>query len=247
MGDLSWLTARPVAHRGLHDAGSGIVENMPSAVDAAVRAGFAIEVDLQLSADGVPMVFHDSTLQRLTTAEGPLQALTAAQLQALPFRATGDHMMRLDDLLERVDGRVPLVIELKSAHAPAISLATRAAARVATYGGPAALMSFDPRLLAVVRREAPAVPRGIVAERNYEGEDEHPLDALQRFALGHLLHWPQSRFQFVAYRVADLDALGPRIARRLGLPLLTWTVRTAADRARAARFADQMIFEGFRP
>ncbi|MFG1419193.1 glycerophosphodiester phosphodiesterase family protein [Xanthobacter sp. V0B-10] len=247
MSDLSWLTARPVAHRGLHDAASGIVENTPSAVDAAVRAGFAIEVDLQLSADGVPMVFHDSTLERLTTAEGPLRARTAAQLQALPFRATADRMMRLDDLLARVDGRVPLVIELKSARTPATALAARAAARVAAYGGPAALMSFDPRLLAVVRREAPAVPRGIVAERNFEGEDEPPLGVLRRLTLGHLLHWPRSRFQFVAYRVADLDALGPRIARRLGLPLLTWTVRTAADRARAARLADQMIFEGFRP
>lgn len=247
MSDLSWLTARPVAHRGLHDAAAGIVENTASAVDAAVAGGFAVEVDLQLSADGVPVVFHDSTLERLTTGEGPVAARTAAELQALPFKGTGDRMMRLDDLLERVAGRAPLVIELKSAWEVNTALATRAADRVAAYGGPAALMSFDPRLLPIVRERAPDVPRGIVAEFDFTGEEWPGLNPFQRMALGHLLHWPASRFQFVAYRVADLGALAPHVTRGLGIPLLTWTVRTAEERARAARYADQIIFEGFRP
>lgn len=247
MSDLSWLTARPVAHRGLHDAAAGIIENTPSAVDAAIAAGFAVEVDLQLSADGVPVVFHDSTLERLTTAEGPVAARTAAELQALPFKATTDRIMRLDDLLERVGGRVPLVIELKSAQEANTALAARAADRIATYAGLAALMSFDPRLLPTVRERAPGVPRGIVAEFGFTGEDWPGLTPFQRMLLGHLLHWPASRFQFVAYRVADLGALAPHITRRLGMPLLAWTVRTEEDRARAARHADQIIFEGFRP
>ncbi|MDQ0506920.1 glycerophosphodiester phosphodiesterase family protein [Xanthobacter agilis] len=247
MSALSWLTARPVAHRGLHDAGTGIVENTPSAVDAALQAGFAIEVDLQLSADGVPMVFHDSTLDRLTTGTGPVSARTADELQALPFKATADRIMRLDDLLARVNGRVPLIIELKSEREPNTTLATLAAARIAAYGGHAALMSFDPRLLPTVRAHAPEVPRGIVAELDFSGDDWPGLNPFQRMLLGHLLHWPASRFQFVAFRVADLDALAPRIARWCGLPVLTWTVRTPDERKRAARYADQIIFEGFRP
>ncbi|MFG1481156.1 glycerophosphodiester phosphodiesterase family protein [Xanthobacter sp. V4C-4] len=247
MGGLSWLTARPVAHRGLHDERAGIIENTTSAVQAAVAAGFAVEVDLQLAADGVPVVFHDSTLERLTTAHGPVAARTAAELQAVAFRATADRMMRLDDLLALVDGRVPLVIELKSGREANTTLAARAAERIAAYDGPAALMSFDPRLLPTVRAVAPLVPRGIVAELAFNPAEWPDLSTLQRLVLGHLLHWPASRFQFVAYRVADLGALAPRIARRLGVPVLTWTVRTIDDRARAARAADQMIFEGFRP
>ncbi|MFG1297973.1 glycerophosphodiester phosphodiesterase family protein [Xanthobacter variabilis] len=247
MGDFSWLTARPIAHRGLHDAAKGIVENTPSAVDAAIAGGFSIEVDLQLSADGVPMVFHDATLERLTAGQGPLVALTARELQALPFKGSTDHMMRLDDLLERVNGRVPLVIELKSERQANTDLAVRASRRIAAYDGPAALMSFDPRLLPTVRTHAPAVARGIVAEFDFSGPDWPGLNVFQRMLLGHLLHWPASHFQFVAYRVADLDSLAPQMARQFGLPLLTWTVRTPEDRARAARYADQMIFEGFLP
>ncbi|WP_029002339.1 glycerophosphodiester phosphodiesterase family protein [Azorhizobium doebereinerae] len=240
------LTARPVAHRGLHDAAAGVIENTATAVDAAVAAGCAIEVDVQRSRDGEAMVFHDFTLDRLTLAQGPLAERTAAELKAVPFKATTDAMMTLPDLLERVAGRVQLIIEIKSDFSGDTRLAERAAALVAAYGGPAALMSFDPDMVGVVARHAPQVRRGIVAQRHYADDRTH-LTAARRFALGHLLHWPRSRFQFVAYKVADLGAPAPRLARALGMPVLTWTVRTPQDRARAAAGADQMIFEGFRP
>ncbi|MFG1358249.1 glycerophosphodiester phosphodiesterase family protein [Xanthobacter pseudotagetidis] len=247
MADLGFLTARPVAHRGLHDAARGVIENSPSAVDAALAGRFAIEVDLQASADGEAMVFHDFTLDRLTERAGPVRALTAAALREVPFKGTGDRMMRLGDLLERVARRAPLLIEIKSDFSGDTRLAARAARVIAAYDGPAALMSFDPELIETVRRVAPSVPRGVVAERRYDHRDWSALSARRRFCLGHLLHWPRSRFQFVAYRVADLDAPAPRLARSLGLPLLAWTVRTPQDRAQAGQRADQMIFEGFVP
>ncbi|MBB6309665.1 glycerophosphodiester phosphodiesterase family protein [Xanthobacter tagetidis] len=246
-GDPGFVTARPVAHRGLHDAARGIIENMPAAIDAALAGGFAIEVDLQASADGEAMVFHDFTLDRLTQRSGPVGALTAAALAQVPFKATADRMMRLSDLLDRVAGRVPLLIEIKSDFSGDTRLAAHAAQVVAAYDGPAALMSFDPAQVETVRMAAPAVPRGIVAEHRYDHPDWSALPARARFCLGNLLHWPRSRFQFVAYRVADLDALAPRLARRLGPPLLAWTVRTPQDRAQAQHRADQMIFEGFVP
>ncbi|MFS8038417.1 glycerophosphodiester phosphodiesterase family protein [Xanthobacter sp. AM11] len=247
MGDLHWLTARPVAHRGLHDAARGIIENAPAAMDAAIAAGLAIELDLQASADGEAMVFHDFTLDRLTAETGPVAARTAAELAGIAFRGTPDRILPLPQLLARVAGRVPLVIEIKSAFDGDTRLAARAAQLVAAYGGPAALMSFDPEMLVEVRRRAPAVVRGIVAEGRYGAPEWPRMGTLEGFCLANLLHWPRSRFQFVNYRVADLGGAAPRLARRLGVPLLTWTVRTPEQRALAARRADQMVFEGFRP
>ncbi|GGF60397.1 glycerophosphoryl diester phosphodiesterase [Azorhizobium oxalatiphilum] len=240
------LTARPVAHRGLHDAPAGVIENTASAVDAAVAGGFAIEVDVQRSRDGEAMVFHDFTLDRLTTAQGPLAERSAAELKAIPFKATTDAMMTLPELLARVAGRALLIIEIKSDFSGDTRLAVRTAELVAAYDGPVALMSFDPEIVATVAERAPKVLRGIVAERHFHDPGIR-LSAARRFALAHLLHWPRSRFQFVSYRVADLTAPAPRLARLLGMPVLTWTVRTADDRARAAAGADQITFEGFRP
>lgn len=247
MGDLGWLTARPVAHRGLHDAARGIIENAGAAMDAAVAAGYAIELDVQASADGDAMVFHDFTLDRLTGERGALAARTAAALAQVTFRGTSDPILRLSELLGRVAGRVPLLIEIKSAFAGDTRLAARTAELVAAYGGPAALMSFDPDMVAQVRRRAPDVPRGIVAQGHYAGAEWPGIGPARSFALANLLHWPTSRFQFVNYRVADLDAPAPRLVRALGMPLLAWTVRTPGQRAKAARGADQMVFEGFRP
>src|SRR4026209_569463 len=106
-----WLTARPVAHRGLHDAARGILENMPGAVQAAIAGNFSIEVDIQLSADGEAMVHHDNALGRLTEGSGALLGKTAAELKAVAFKNTPERMMTLGDLCSLVAGRVPLVIE----------------------------------------------------------------------------------------------------------------------------------------
>ncbi len=241
------LIDRPVAHRGLHDAAAGIIENTASAVDAAVAGGYAIEVDVQLSRDGEAMVFHDFTLDRLTQGSGSLAAHTAAQLQAIAFKATADRMMTLQDLLDRVAGRTLLIIEIKSTFTGDVRLARRAAELAAVYAGPIALMSFDPEMVAAVAEAAPKVRRGIVAQRRYGDSEWTGLGALQRWTMGHLLHWPRSRFQFIAYRVADLGAPVLRLARACGMPVLTWTVRSPQDRARCASGADQMIFETFRP
>src|SRR6202041_2799520 len=109
-----WLTARPVAHRGLHDRARGIIENMPGAVSAAIAGNFSIEVDIQLSADGEALVHHDDALGRLTEGSGALRSLTASELKAVAFKDTSERMMALSDLCTLVAGRVALVIEVKS-------------------------------------------------------------------------------------------------------------------------------------
>jgi glycerophosphoryl diester phosphodiesterase len=242
------LAARPIAHRGLHDAARGLIENMPASIAAAIAGNYGIEVDLQISADAEAMVHHDDRLGRLASGDAALADLTAAALKAVAFHATAERMMTLGDLCDLVAGRVPMMIELKSRFDGDLRVASRAAAVLAGYRGPIGVASFDPALIGELQRMAPALARGIIAERQYDNGEWQRLGPLRRLELAFLLHGWQSRPDFVAYRVRDLTAVAPRAARHMfGLPLLTWTVRSDADRAVAARFADQIIFEGFRP
>jgi len=243
-----WLTARPIAHRGLHDRARGIIENMPSAIDAAVAGNFAIEVDLQPSADNEAMVHHDYALGRLTQGTDELLSLTAGQLKQVGFKHTSDHMMTLGDLCARVAGRVPLVLEIKSRFDGDRRLATRMAQVLASYTGPVAAMSFDPDQVTAVRNLMPGLPRGIVAERHYTDGEWKQLPPEKVREMRGLRHAFRTQPHFVSYRVDDLPAPAPWIARNIfGCALITWTVRTPEQRARTARYADQMTFEGFIP
>jgi glycerophosphoryl diester phosphodiesterase len=243
-----WLTARPVAHRGLHDRARGIIENMPAAAHAAVAGNFAIECDIQLTADGEAMVHHDDELGRLTEGSGALLGKTAAELKAVRFNDTAERMMSLGDLCDLVGGRVPLVIELKSHFDRDRQLAARMIEVLAAYRGPVVGMSFDPDQVLALREMAPQLPRGIIAESTYTEADWPEATPAQRRGMLHLRHAFRTRPHFVAYWIDELPAPAPWIARHLfGLPLLTWTVRSPEQRQRAARCADQMIFEGFVP
>jgi len=140
----AWLTARPIAHRGLHDRAAGIAENTLSAADAAIAAGFAIECDVQDTADGEAVVFHDATLARLTAGRGPVRKHRAAALGALAVDGTGDRIPTLPAFLDRIGGRVPLFIEVKSRFDGDLGLARRTAELVRACDGPVAVESFDP-------------------------------------------------------------------------------------------------------
>lgn len=248
MRRADWISERPVAHRGLHDIAAGIVENTAAAFRAAISGGYAMECDVQISADGEAMVFHDDTLDRLTDGHGRVDGLTAAALKAVPMRAGGETMISLGELCDLVGGRAPLIVEVKASWSSDRRLEARVAAILAAYRGRLAVMSSDPRSTAWFAAHAPRLVRGVVQESRYGDAEWHTLSGARRFALAHLLHLPLSRPDFLAWYVKDLDRRTPRWARLvLGLPMLTWTVRTPADQARAALFADQMIFEGFRP
>ena len=243
-----WLTARPVAHRGLHDRARGIVENMPGAALAAIEGNFAIECDVQLSADGEAMVHHDDALGRLTEGSGALLGLSSTALKEVRFKDTSERMMSLADLCILVRGRVPIIVEVKSHFDGDRRLVKRMAEVLASYPGPVAGMSFDPDQVVALREMLPKLPRGIVAQRHYTEADWPQATPAQREGMRHLKHALHTQPHFVAYWVNDLPAPAPWIARHLfGLPLLTWTVRTAEQRTRATRYADQMIFEGFQP
>lgn len=250
MAAPAWLTARPIAHRGLHDAAARRIENSPSAIQAAIDAGYAIEVDLQETADHGALVFHDDTLDRLTLETGRVRDRALADLLDVQMRDGGDPLWDLDALLARVGGQVPLIIELKSRNARdgQRAFVTAVAARLAAYDGPAALKSFDPEMLAILRACAPGLPRGIIAEDTRHAPYwKRRFGVMERFILRHMLHWPRTRPDFVSYSVRSLPAPAPWLMRRCGIPVITWTVRSAQDREIARRYADQIVFEGFDP
>lgn len=237
----SWLTGCIYAHRGLH--GPGVPENSLAAADAAIARGFGIECDVQRSHDGQAIVFHDWTMERLTGSAGTVIDANAPELLRLPLRdetgavVPGATIPGLRQLLERIDGRVPLLIEIKSRPGLRIAPLCLAVRRLLEgYAGPVAVMSFDPRVPAWFRRYSPRVVHGLVV-----------TDAGRRTLLArlkrHLALW-RARPQFLAYDIADLANPVVRLARRRGLPVLTWTIRTPEDAARAAALADAPIAEG---
>jgi glycerophosphoryl diester phosphodiesterase len=246
----AWLTARPIAHRGLHNRADGIVENSPTAAKAAVAGKFAIECDVQLTRDGEVVVFHDFTLDRLTSAKGDIGAETAAHLAGISLKdaKAADTIISLGSFIDLIAGKVPLVIEIKSRFDGDLRLTRRVAEIIAGRPEPLSLKSFDPRIVAALRMISPDRPRGIVAMAQYEYPDYARISAEEKHARANLLHFDEMQPDFISWNVKDLPHCGPHLCRvGLGLPVMTWTVRTADDRARAARYADQIVFEGFVP
>ena len=241
---------KPIAHRGLHDARHGLVENTASAFAAALEKGYGIECDVRPSACDTPMVFHDDTLERLVEHTDPVSAHDAAALKRLKFRTGADPMLDLAELLELVGGRQPILVEIKSEWDPPNRAFLEGIAGLAvSYKGPLALMSYDPAVMAAVKELAPQVPRGIVSgliedEPHWRGK----LGPERAYRLSHLLESRDAAPDFYAYQVGALPTPVTRFVREvLGLPLFTWTVRTEEERAIAARWADAPIFEGFEP
>lgn len=243
---------RPIAHRGLHDRTKGVIENSASAFEAAIAAGYHIECDLQLTSDGVPVVFHDDELERLTGRKGKPSDLTAAEMTSLPLlgSAAGDCPPRFTDFLALVDGRTLLQVELKQQKSKPDNerLARAAIAAVAGYAGPLVFESFDPDLLMRLRRLGFKGARGIITYTYDQPEWDGRLTRWERFGLRHLLHWPYSRFDFMSVHEAALDLGAVRFWRGLGLPVTSWTIRSAeAARKALSGGADQIVFEGFDP
>lgn len=250
--DLSWLTARPIAHRGLH-GGAGVVENSVSAARAAIAKGYAIECDVQSSSDGEVVVFHDDTLERLTNAEGRVDARIAIELTRLVLRGAADAIPRLADLLGVVAGKTPLVVEIKSNFDGDVLLARRVAEIVSAYEGPLVIESFDPDPIAFLRQEGAAlgiahVPLGIVGMASYEADEWPDLPKTRRAELTHFLHYSRTRPDFLSWNVADLPHAIPLLCREgLRIPITTWTVRSADQADAARKWADQIVFEEFAP
>jgi glycerophosphoryl diester phosphodiesterase len=235
------------AHRGLH--GRGRPENSRAAFQAAIELGVGIELDVQPSADGVAMAFHDDRLDRLTDRTGPIDALPADALAATPLRRGQEGIPRLSEALALIAGRVPLLIEIKDRDGdmgPAIGpLEGAVLAALEGYPGPVALMSFNPHSVAYLAARAPHIPRGLTTAAFDDYHWPHLSDAARaRLREPNL---DEARASFVSHDVSDLGSpvIG-RLAER-GVPILTWTIRSKAQEAEALRTARAVTFEGYLP
>ncbi len=232
---VGWLRGTVFAHRGLH--GPGVPENSVAAFDAAAGRGLGIECDIQRSSDGQAMVFHDDTLDRLTAESGRIADRTAAQLGSIRLSGSAGTIPTLRQVLDRIGGRVPLLIEIKSRRERPVAPVCMAVRRVLEgYRGPHAVMSFDPRVARWFARHSPLTVRGLVVT---EENDRALPGRLRR----HLALW-HARPDFLSYDIRNLPGRFPAAQRRRGLPVATWTVRSADLLARARAHADAPTVEG---
>jgi len=244
----AWLTARPIAHRGLHDRSAGIVENSIAAAKAAIAHGFSIECDVQDTADGEVVVFHDHTLERLTGATGAVKATPLARMTALTLTGSTQTVPTLQEFLAAIGGKTPLVLEIKSRFDGDPTLTRRTLAIIEGYDGPVCVKSFDPEVVALVRDLAPQRPRGIVAQSHYDDSGVDGLSETKTREMANLLHFPRTEPDFVSWHVADLPCAAPFLCRHLrSMPVMTWTVWDAETGLAARGHADQIVFEGFVP
>jgi glycerophosphoryl diester phosphodiesterase len=241
---------RPIAHRGWHDKARGRVENTAPAFRVAIEKGYGIECDLQGADDGTPMVFHDLQLDRLVDASGPIAAYSARSLARFRYKGQDERILTFAQLLDLVDGRVPLLVEVKRERALRAGFLESIARQAAGYRGPVALMSFDRPTVAALGELAPAVPRGcVVGSRQliaslWAGRSRKRASP----AASRLFASAPEGIAFYAVQINLVAVARTWMSRRAqDLPLFTWTVRTPRQRARAARWADAPIFEGYEP
>ena len=237
---IDWLKARPIAHRGLHDIAGGVVENTSTAFALAIAENYTIECDLQISADGEAMVFHDPDLARLTSQSENLNQLTAAQIKKVRFKDCDDRIQTLPELLDQTAGKVPLVIELKSLIDGDMRIAQRAVEALNTYQGDFAIMSFGPMLIKTVKEIAPDMLRGGVVEPKTEhlwmedaGGGKTVLDSMD--------------LNFISYDVKGLPTRFVEDFRTPEKPVISWTIKDQKKADFALQYCDQITFEGFRP
>ncbi len=242
-----WLTERPVAHRGLHSKQFGLVENTPAAAAAAIAKNYAIECDIQRTKDGEAVVFHDFTLDRLMRAKGRVNSFSAHELGRITYKESDQSIVSLSDFLAGVGGRVAVIVEIKSCYDGDMRLADRGMAAVTAYAGPVCLKSFDPAVLVHLRGAGAQCPLGLVAQAHYDASEEWAgLPQDRRASFQDLRDFPLARPDFLSWYLADLPHAVPMLCRNgIGMPVMTWTVRSREDLARGKLWADQIIFENF--
>lgn len=238
----------PIAHRALHDVAQGRPENSRAAIRAAMDAGYGIEIDLQLSQDGEAMVFHDYDMGRLAGRSGPIRQLAASEAEGVALLyGDGEGIPTLPEVLEIVAGKVPLLIELKDqdgAMGSDIGSLERATAEaLADYSGPVALMSFNPNSVALLADLAPELPRGLVTSA-YDPA-EWPLSKTICDYLREIPDFDRTGSSFISHEVEDLDRGRVTELKQQGVPILCWTVTSAAQESEARTVADNVTFEQY--
>ncbi len=241
---------RPLAHRALHDVASGRPENGHSAIAAAMAHGYGIEIDVQLSADGVAVVFHDYALDRLTDERGPVRLREWSELSTIPLAGgAGECIPSLAQVLAQVGGKVPVLIEIKDQDGAmgrdVGPLENAVAHDLIGYGGPVAVMSFNPHSVEAFAKVSPETPIGLTTSAYVVSE--WPLTAATCDRLREIPDADRLNISFISHEASDLGR--PRVAalRDRGCAILCWTVRSPAQEDKAREVAANITFEGYLP
>lgn len=238
--EADWLATLPIAHRGLYDGEREIPENSLAAFSRAIREGYAIELDVQLTKDGNAVVFHDYELSRMTGVAGYLRDMDWAELQNLKLAGSTEGIPLFKQVLSLVAGQVPLLIEIKN-EGKTGSLEQEVIAALADYQGEYAVESFNPFVLNYFFKHAPDITRGQLSS-NFKKDS---LARWKKFLLRNLLLNFLSRPVFIAYEYGALSQGFARRVKKHGLLLLAWTIKNPEDFDRAKQQYDNVIFEGF--
>lgn len=241
---------RPIAHRAFHDDGETRAENNFRAIEAAIEAGYAIEIDVQPSRDGEAMVFHDYHLSGLTDGTGAIAQSTVAELSKLKFRSGEIGIPTLEAVLNKVAGRAPILIEIKDqdgAMGPHVGALDRTVAKVLSgYEGLVALMSFNPHSIAQMAELCPDIPRGLTT-CGFLHDEWIILREEMRNHLRAIPDYDRVEACFISHQWADLASERVAELKSLGARVLSWTVRNPQQEEQARAFAENITFEGYVP
>lgn len=239
---MTWILQTAIAHRGLHN-GSSRPENSLSAFEFAIQHNIPIELDIHQLSDGNLAVFHDPELSRMTGMPGTLAAQNASTLKPFKLLETDQSIPLIDEVLALVAGNVPILIEIKQQDRVG-PLEQTLHDKLAHYAGDYAIQSFNPASVAWFKHHAPHILRGQLLGSINAKTTPWPTDLLHKTLLINGVSSPH----FIAYNLHGLPSLPVAIARRfLHIPILAWTIQTEQDKAKALKYADNIIFEAIAP
>ena len=242
---LSHMEGYHYAHRGYHDGNVSVPENSLSSFVAAIDAGYGIELDVQLSSDKVPMVFHDADLARICGVEGKIWDYTCAELQQMKLFETDETIPTLQEALELIDAQVPILVEYKMDKVDT-DVCAYSHELLKDYDGPYAVQSFHPFALFWYRQNAKDIPRGILAknflrDNKEKGEKSDIIDFLTTNLMLNVIGYPD----FIAFDYQDADFYALKLTRLMGAKTSTWTLKDPAHYEQVKGQFDLYTFEGF--
>lgn len=245
--NISWMKEYDYAHRGLYDNEEGIPENSLLAFGAAVEQGYGIELDVQMTRDGKLAVVHDYALHRLCGNSCQVENMSLKELQSYELFGTKEKIPSLEEVLEFVDGRVPLIIELKPIGGNIRQITKRTVEVLDEYKGLFCIQSFEPRILIWLKHYRPDWIRGQLTEYYIRDGDE-TIEHMEDFCLHHSLLNVVTRPDYLAYNTEDRDCLTLRLCRKFFDAVeVDWTIRDKEQYEMVKNDGAVVIFEGFQP
>lgn len=238
------FTSWDYAHRGFHDNDSEAVENSLLAIKNAVDNNYGIEFDVQVTKDGIPVVFHDDNMKRMTGIDGAIKDFSYQELTQFKLLKSQATIPKLEELLDLVDGKVPLIIEYKLSSGTDTTICDQVDPYLRAYKGLYCIESFNPMVVKWYRKNRPEVARGQLS-LNYR---KNGFESIKYFPLTALLFNFRTRPDFIAFNYKDKDNLSLKILKSIyNLPLVAYTIKSQKDYDNNDDFFDLLIFEGFHP